>query len=309
MEFSHKSVLLNETIEALAVERGGVFVDGTLGGGGHAEAILQKLPSGRLIGIDRDGAAIAAASKRLAGYPAFTALRGNYADMQELLDSIGVGGVDGVLLDLGVSSFQLDTAERGFSYNENARLDMRMDERAPLSAYEVVNGYKEAELAGIITRYGEERWAKRIAQFIIKARADKPVETTFELNDLIKAAIPASARREGPHPSKRTFQAIRIEVNGELSQLEGALRSAVERLNPGGRMAVITFHSLEDRIVKQTFRELANPCVCDPRAPVCVCGRKPSVKPVTRKAAAPSEAEILDNPRARSAHLRAIEKL
>ncbi len=309
MEFSHKSVLLDETIEALAVERGGVFVDGTLGGGGHAEAILKRLPFGRLIGIDRDGAAIEAASKRLIGYPAFTARRGNYADMNALLDSLGIGGVDGVLLDLGVSSFQLDTAERGFSYNENARLDMRMDERAELSAYEVVNGYAEAELAGVITRYGEERWAKRIAQFIAKARSDKPIETTFELNDLIKAAIPAAARREGPHPSKRTFQAIRIEVNGELSQLEGALRDAAARLNPEGRMAVITFHSLEDRIVKQTFRELANPCVCSPKAPVCVCGKKPSVRLVTRKAVAPSAAELLDNPRARSAHLRAVEKL
>ncbi len=309
MDFSHKSVLLNETIEALAVERGGVFVDGTLGGGGHAEAILQKLPFGRLIGIDRDGAAIEAASKRLADYAAFTALRGNYADMVVLLDSIGVGSVDGVVLDLGVSSFQLDTAERGFSYNENARLDMRMDERAELSAYEVVNGYAEAELARVISRYGEERWAKRIAQFIAKARRDKPLGTTFELNELIKAAIPASARREGPHPSKRTFQAIRIEVNGELALLEGALRSAAELLNPKGRMAVITFHSLEDRIVKQTFRELANPCICDPKAPVCVCGKTPSVKLITRKAIAPTEAEVSDNPRSRSAHLRAVEKL
>ncbi len=309
MGFSHKSVLLYETIEALAVSRGGIFVDGTLGGGGHAEEILKKLPSGRLIGIDRDGAAIEAASKRLADYTGFTALRGNYADMGSLLDSIGVGNIDGVLLDLGVSSFQLDTAERGFSYNENARLDMRMDERAELSAYEVINGYSEAELGRVISRYGEERWAKRIAQFIAKARSEKPIETTFELNELIKAAIPASARREGPHPSKRTFQAIRIEVNGELALLEGAIRSAIERLNPEGRMAVITFHSLEDRIVKQTFKERANPCVCDPKAPVCVCGKTPAVKLITRKAVVPSEAELSDNPRARSAHLRVIEKL
>lgn len=309
MIFSHKSVLLNEAVEALLPERGGIYVDGTLGGGGHSEAILQRLPNGRLIGIDRDGAAIKAASERLSAYTNFTALRGNYADMPALLDSIGVGQVDGILLDLGVSSFQLDTPERGFSYNEDARLDMRMDDSAGCSAYEVVNGYSEAELARVIVQYGEERWAKRIAKFIAESRAKKPVETTFELNALIKAAIPASARREGPHPSKRTFQALRIEVNEELSLLNEALLSAAERLNPGGRLAVITFHSLEDRIVKQTFRTLENPCTCPPRAPACVCGKTPSAKLISRKGTPPSPEELEDNPRARSARLRTLEKL
>lgn len=309
MTFYHKSVLLTEAVEALAPQRGGIFVDGTLGGAGHSLEILRRLPHGRLIGIDRDGAAIEAASRRLATFPEFTALRGNFADMAALLDSIGVGNVDGILLDLGVSSFQLDTPARGFSYNEDARLDMRMDERAARSAFDVINNYSEEELARVIKTYGEERWAKRIAKFIVQARAAKPVETTFELNALIKAAIPASARREGPHPSKRTFQAIRIEVNDELAPLEAAVKSAVERLNTGGRLAVITFHSLEDRIVKQTFREFENPCVCGPKAPACVCGRTPSARLVPRKGVVPSEQELEANPRARSARLRTLEKI
>lgn len=309
MEFSHKPVLLEETLRLLAPERGGVFVDGTLGGGGHAVQILARIPFGRLIGIDRDSDAIEASQKRLGGNPSFTAAKGNFANMAGILDSLGIGGADGILLDLGVSSFQLDNAQRGFSYNEDAPLDMRMDAAQPFSAYDVVNQYSEEELFRVISRFGEERWASRIAKFIVAARKDSPIKTTGGLNTVIKNAIPASARREGPHPSKRTFQAIRIEVNDELGSLEGAIRSAAARLNPLGRMVVITFHSLEDRIVKQVFRSMEKPCVCPPKSPVCVCGLKPSVKVLTRKAVAPSEEEIAENPRSRSAHVRAVEKL
>lgn len=309
MEFSHKPVLLEETLRLLAPEKGGVFVDGTLGGGGHAGQILARIPFGRLIGIDRDSDAIEASQKRLGDNPSFTAAKGNFANMAGILDSLGIGGADGILLDLGVSSFQLDNAQRGFSYNEDAPLDMRMDAAQPFSAYDVVNQYSEEELFRVISRFGEERWASRIAKFIVAARKDSPIKTTGGLNTVIKNAIPASARREGPHPSKRTFQAIRIEVNDELGSLEGAIRSAAARLNPLGRMVVITFHSLEDRIVKQVFRSMEKPCVCPPKSPVCVCGLKPSVKVLTRKAVAPSEEEIAENPRSRSAHVRAVEKL
>lgn len=306
----HTPIMLPEVLSLLRPERGGVFVDGTLGGGGHSLGILRALPSdGRLFGIDRDGDAISEASARLSGFPNFTAVRGNFFRMTELLAAHGVSGADGILLDLGVSSHQLDDAERGFSYGSEARLDMRMDKSAPFSAYDVVNGYDSAKLTQIIRDYGEERFASRIANAIVAARANKPVETTTELAEIIKNAIPAAARRDGPHPARRTFQAIRIEVNGELAGLEQAVRSAVRFLNPGGIIAIITFHSLEDRIVKNVFKNLANPCTCPPNAPVCVCGLKPEVAILTKKPLVADEAELDLNSRSRSAKLRAAQKL
>ena len=310
MEFVHKPIMAQEVLKLLDPSRGGIFADGTLGGGGHAEAVLEKLPNtGKLYGIDRDADAIAAASKRLERFNNFQALHGNFFDAKSLFESIDVHGIDGLLVDLGVSSYQLDNPERGFSYKEDAPLDMRMDESCSFNAYDVVNGYSHGELAKVIRTYGEEKWASRIASFIVKERQTKPICTTYELVNLIKAAIPASARREGPHPAKRTFQAIRIEVNHELDGLSKAVEDLVDFLNPNGILAVITFHSLEDRIIKQTFMRLQNPCTCAASSPICICGKKPSVSVLTRKPITPSEEELLDNPRARSAKLRAIRKL
>ena len=310
-EFHHIPILRETVVALLAPQRGGVFVDGTLGGGGHAEAVLERLPKGgRLYGIDRDGAAIEAASRRLAPYgEAFTAIHGNFFDMKRLLAQCGVMEVDGILLDLGVSSHQLDTPQRGFSYREDAPLDMRMDPSAPLSAYDVVNGYSAETLARILKEYGEERYASRIANAIVQRRAEAPLNSTMELAELVKRALPAPARREAQHPARRTFQALRIEVNGELAGLAEALTDAHDLLRPGGVLAVITFHSLEDRIVKQLFRTFEHPCTCDPHAPVCTCGKKPTVRALTKKTIMADETELEAKPRAQSDKLRALEKL
>lgn len=312
-DFHHVPILLDAVLKLLNPQRGGIYADGTLGGGGHAKLMLDKLPIGsRIYGIDRDEAAIAAASERLKEYGSegkFVALRGNFFFIKELLNAYGVFSLDGVLLDLGVSSHQLDTPERGFSYNEDARLDMRMDSQAAFSAYEVVNGYTSQELFRIIKDYGEERYASRIANNIVREREKQPINSTLQLGEIIKRSMPPQARREAQHPAKRTFQAIRIEVNNELGGLEDALRSIESMLNPGGVLAVITFHSLEDRIVKHTFRNLENPCTCDARAPMCTCGKTATSKVLTRKPIVADDAELEANPRARSAKLRAIEKL
>lgn len=309
--FHHIPILRDTVVSLLAPQRGGTFVDGTLGGGGHAEAVLERLPEdGRLYGIDRDGAAIEAASLRLTRFgEAFTAIRGNFFDMKRLLAGQGVMEADGILLDLGVSSHQLDTPERGFSYHEDAPLDMRMDPSAPLSAYDVVNGYPAEALARIIREYGEERYAMRVADAIVREREKAPLDSTVSLADIVKHAMPAPARREQQHPARRTFQALRIEVNGELAGLSDALTDAHDLLRSGGVLAVITFHSLEDRIVKQAFKTFENPCTCDPRAPICTCGKKPTARMLTKKPIVAGEAELKENPRARSAKLRAIQKL
>lgn len=309
--FHHIPILRDTVVSLLAPQRGGTFVDGTLGGGGHAEAVLERLPEGgRLYGIDRDGAAIEAASLRLARFgEAFTAIRGNFFDMKRLLAGQGVMEADGILLDLGVSSHQLDTRERGFSYHEDAPLDMRMDPSAPLSAYDVVNGYPAEALARIIREYGEERYAMRVANAIVREREKAPLDSTVRLAEIVKRAMPAPARREQQHPARRTFQALRIEVNGELAGLSDALMDAHDLLRSGGVFAVITFHSLEDRIVKQAFKTFENPCTCDPRAPICTCGKKPTARMLTKKPIVAEEAELKENPRARSAKLRAIQKL
>ena len=309
--FHHIPILRDTVVSLLAPQRGGTFVDGTLGGGGHAEAVLERLPEGgRLYGIDRDGAAIEAASLRLARFgEAFTAIRGNFFDMKRLLAGQGVMEADGILLDLGVSSHQLDTPERGFSYHEDAPLDMRMDPSAPLSAYDVVNGYPAEALARIIREYGEERYAMRVANAIVREREKAPLDSTVRLAEIVKRAMPAPARREQQHPARRTFQALRIEVNGELAGLSDALTDAHDLLRSGGMFAVITFHSLEDRIVKQAFKTFENPCTCDPRAPICTCGKKPTARMLTKKPIVAEEAELKENPRARSAKLRAIQKL
>lgn len=309
--FHHIPILRDTVVSLLAPQRGGTFVDGTLGGGGHAEAVLERLPEGgRLYGIDRDGAAIEAASLRLTRFgEAFTAIRGNFFDMKRLLAGQGVMEADGILLDLGVSSHQLDTPERGFSYHEDAPLDMRMDPSAPLSAYDVVNGYPAEALARIIREYGEERYAMRVANAIVREREKAPLDSTVRLAEIVKRAMPAPARREQQHPARRTFQALRIEVNGELAGLSDALTDAHDLLRSGGVLAVITFHSLEDRIVKQAFKTFENPCTCDPRAPICTCGKKPTARMLTKKPIVAGEAELKENPRARSAKLRAIQKL
>ena len=310
VKFSHVSVLLNECIEGLDIKPDGIYVDGTAGGGGHSFEIASRLEGGRLIAIDRDEAAIEAAGKRLAplGERAMV-VRSNYSEVKSVCESLGIEGIDGLLLDLGVSSYQLDTAERGFSYNADAPLDMRMDKSAPLSAYNVVNEYSEEELKKIIYNYGEERFSPRIAAAIVRKRSEKPIETTGELVDIIKGAIPAAAREGGHHPAKRTFQAIRIEVNGELEIIEPTIKNAVDILKPGGRIAIITFHSLEDRIVKQTFADLASGCTCPRSFPVCVCGKKPTVKVISKKPILPSAEELEVNPRSRSAKLRIAEKI
>ena len=308
MEFHHISVLLNECIDNLNIRPDGIYVDGTMGGGGHSLEIAKRLTTGRLICIDQDPNAHEAAGKRLAEYKdRITFVRDNFGNIKSILDSLGIEKIDGMLLDIGVSSHQLDEAERGFSYQQDAPLAMRMNPDRPFSAYDVVNGYDEDELDRVIFTYGEERWARRIAQFIVKEREAKPIETTGELVDIIKKAVPKGARKDGPHPAKRTFQAIRIEVNGELEVLQRAIDDVAARLAVGGRLCIITFHSLEDRIVKEAFRKQENPCICPPQFPVCVCGKKPLGRVITRKPILPSKEELEENPRSRSAKLRVLE--
>lgn len=307
----HVPIMVSEVLELLAPERGGIFVDGTLGGGGHAEAVLRALPeSGRLFGIDRDDDALNEAGARLARFgDRFCAIKGNFFDMKALLAARGVTAVDGILLDLGVSSHQLDDAERGFSYKAEAPLDMRMDRSAPLTAKTVVNEWTERELVRIFFEYGEEKFSKPIARRIVEKRQIRPIETTTELAELIKGAIPAKFRNEPQHPARRCFQAIRIAVNGELDGLSDAIHAAHDLLRPGGRLAVLTFHSLEDRIVKNVFRTFENPCTCPKSAPVCICGKKPTAKVLTRHPLVASEQEQTENPRATSAKLRAIVRM
>ena len=311
MEFEHKPVLLNETIDNLHVKPEGTYVDGTLGGGGHAYEVAKRLsPQGRFIGIDQDADAIRAAGQKLAEFGNVTLIRSNYCSIREELMGNNVTGVDGIVLDLGVSSYQLDTPQRGFSYMSDAPLDMRMDQRNDLTAGDIINGYSEAELYRVIRDYGEDRFAKNIAKHIVKAREQKPIETTFELNEIIRAAIPAKVRETGGHPSKRTFQALRIAVNGELERLPEALNNALKVLNPGGRIGVITFHSLEDRIVKNFFRDKEKDCICPDSAPRCTCGRNHRmVNIITKKPVSPSEAEIKENAASRSSKLRVAEKV
>ena len=310
MIFEHKSVLLYETVDSLNIKPDGIYVDGTLGGGGHAYEVLKRLgPKGRLIGIDQDADAIQAASGRLKEYgEKVTIVRSNYRNIKEVLSSLGIEKVDGIYLDLGVSSYQLDTAERGFTYRENAPLDMRMDQRNEKTAADIVNEYSEMELYRIIRDYGEDRFAKNIAKHIVKARQEKRIETTDELVEIIKAAIPARVRAEGGHPAKRTFQAIRIELNHELEVLDESIDTMVDLLNPGGRLSIITFHSLEDRIVRTRFKTCENLCICPPDFPVCVCGRKSRGKVITRKPIVPSGQELEENTRSKSSKLRVFER-
>lgn len=309
--FKHIPVLTAEVLTLLAPERGGVFIDGTLGGGGHAEAVLERLPkSGRLIGIDRDMDAVQTTGERLLPYgERFTAIYGNFFEMKSLLLPLGIHEANGILLDLGVSSHQLDTAERGFSYKMEAPLDMRMDVGAPLTAYDVVNGYSWEELCRVLRDYGEERFADRIADRIVRARQEKPIRTTTELAALAISGIPAKYRNEPQHPARRTFQAVRIEVNGEISGLSAAVDEAHDLLQKGGRLCIITFHSLEDRIVKRAFRRYEDPCTCDKRAPVCNCGKVPTARILTKRPIVSSERELDSNSRASSAKLRCIQKL
>lgn len=310
MEFKHTSILLAESVEFLITDKNGIYVDCTMGGAGHSSAFAAQLEAGGLlIGIDQDDDAIAAGSERLLNkFTCKTAVaKSNFENFSQVLDSMGIDEIDGIFFDLGVSSYQLDTPERGFSYMHDGPLDMRMNKEASLDAEYIVNHYKEEELADIIHRYGEERWSKRIAQFIVAARKEKPLTTTFELVDVIKKAIPKGARLDGPHPAKRTFQAIRIEVNNELGILADTMERAVNRLKSGGRIGVITFHSLEDRIIKQTFAKLAKGCICPPQLPVCVCGKKPLLRKTGN--IVPSKAEVEENPRSRSARLRYAIKI
>lgn len=308
MDFKHVSVLLEECIEGLAIRPDGIYIDGTAGGGGHSAAIAARLTTGRLVAIDKDGTAIKAAGERLAPYPRAQVVRGDFRDMAAIAADLGIHAVSGILLDLGVSSHQLDSAERGFSYNQEAPLDMRMSGEG-LSAYDVVNTYSIQELTRILKDYGEEKFAYRIARRIDEARQKAPIATTTELAELIKSGIPAAARREGGHPAKRGFQAIRLEVNAELDSLRDCLDEAVTLLEPGGRFAVITFHSLEDRIVKQGFASWCAGCTCPPDFPVCVCGKQPKAKLVNRKPITASEEELAVNHRSHSAKLRILEKL
>ena len=310
IEFSHYSVLLNECMTGLNINPDGIYVDGTAGGAGHSSQIAKRLDSGRLIAIDQDETAVAVATQRLDALGKnTTVVRSNFCEIAKVCKELSIEGVDGVLLDLGVSSYQLDTAERGFSYSADAPLDMRMDNRKILNAYTVVNSYSEQELKRILFEYGEERFAPQIASAIVRAREKKAIESTAELSDIVKYAIPSSAREGGHHPAKRSFQAIRIEVNAELDVIEPAIRDAVSLLNSGGRIAIITFHSLEDRKVKQTFASLATGCTCPKNFPICVCGNKPQVKVITRKPVLPSAQELEENPRSRSAKLRVAEKI
>ena len=310
INFSHYSVLLSECMEGLKINPDGIYVDGTAGGAGHSSEIAKRLSQGRLIAIDQDETAVAVATQRLNALEKNTVVvRNNFCQIASVCKELEIDGIDGVLLDLGVSSYQLDTAERGFSYSADAPLDMRMDNRKTLTAYDVVNSYSEQAIKKILFDYGEERFAPQIAAAIVKNREKEPIKTTAELSNIIKYAIPSSAREGGHHPAKRSFQAIRIEVNGELDVIEPAIRDAVALLNKGGRMAIITFHSLEDRIVKQTFASLASGCTCPKDFPICVCGNKPKVKVITKKPILPSREELEENPRSRSAKLRVIEKI
>ncbi len=323
MEFKHYSVMLEETIEQLHIKPEGIYVDGTLGGGGHAYEVCKRLTSGRFVGIDQDEAAIKAAGERLSCFCESSGdakesdgsadlnkvmiIRSNYCNMRSVLQELGIEGVDGIVLDLGVSSYQLDTEDRGFSYRFDAPLDMRMDRRQTLTARDIVNGYSEMELYRIIRDYGEDQFAKNIAKHIVMERAKKPIETTFELNEIIKASIPAKMRQNG-HPSKQTFQAIRIECNRELEVLKESLEDMIDLLNPGGRLCIITFHSLEDRIVKTAFKNAEHPCTCPPEFPMCVCGKKPKGRVITRKPILPGTEELSVNSRSKSAKLRIFEK-
>lgn len=311
MEFKHKSVLLYETVDELNIKPDGIYVDGTLGGGGHSYEIAKRLSEGgRLIGIDQDEDAIKAASKRLEPYmDRVTIVRNNYCNMDKVLDELGIDKVDGIMLDLGVSSYQLDAADRGFTYNVDTALDMRMDQRQDITAKDIVNEYSEFDLYRIIRDYGEDRFAKNIAKHIVAARQEKPIETTFELNDIIKAAIPMKVRATGGHPSKRTYQAIRIELNKELEVLENSIDMMIDRLKPEGRLCIITFHSLEDRIVKTRFRNNENPCTCPPSFPACVCGKVPKGRVITRKPVVPTDEEINENSRSKSSKLRVFERV
>ena len=311
MEFKHKSVLLYETVDELNIKPDGIYVDGTLGGGGHSYEIAKRLSGGgRLIGIDQDEDAIKAASKRLEPYmDRVTIVRNNYCNMDKVLDELGIDKVDGIMLDLGVSSYQLDAADRGFTYNVDTALDMRMDQRQEITAKDIVNEYSEFDLYRIIRDYGEDRFAKNIAKHIVAARQEKPIETTFELNDIIKAAIPMKVRATGGHPSKRTYQAIRIELNKELEVLEDSIDMMIDRLKPEGRLCIITFHSLEDRIVKIRFKNNENPCICPPSFPACVCGKVPKGRVITRKPIVPTDEEINENSRSKSSKLRVFERV
>lgn len=310
MEFSHISVLLNECINGLNIKENGIYLDGTLGGAGHSSEILKHLGNcGTLIGVDQDENAIEASKEKLKDFENVVFVHNNFSKIKTILQELDIEGLDGILLDLGVSSHQLDVPERGFSYMNNAPLDMRMDTTAEFSAINVVNDYSKEEIIRVIRDYGEEKWASRIGEFIVRERGNKPIETTFELVDIIKAAIPASARREGPHPAKRTFQAIRIEVNKEIEILKNAVNDCIGVLKPGGRICIITFHSLEDRIVKNVYKERENPCTCPPSFPICICNKKPDIKIITRKPVIPTAAELDINPRSRSAKLRIAEKI
>lgn len=310
MNFVHKSVLLEETIEGLAIKPEGTYVDGTLGGGGHSYHILKRLnDQGRLIGIDQDEAAVAAAGERLAEFSNVTIIRNNYCNMKQELQGIGIQKVDGILLDLGVSSYQLDTPERGFSYMADAPLDMRMDQRSTVTAADIVNGYSQSDLANMIRTYGEDKFANNIAKHIVARREEGPIETTGQLVEVIRAAIPMKFQKNMGHPAKQTFQAIRIELNRELKVLTDSLGDMIEMLAPGGRLCIITFHSLEDRIVKNVFKTYENPCTCPSDFPVCVCGKKPVGKIITKKPIIPTEREMEDNSRSKSAKLRIFEKI
>ena len=308
MEFHHKPVLFEETIDSLAIRPEGLYIDGTMGGGGHSEAILQRLTTGRLLSIDQDPDAIQAAGQRLSRYPQSIRVQGNFSSMKEIAHAQGWEQVDGVLLDIGVSSYQLDTPERGFSYHHDAPLDMRMSQQG-VSARDLVNGLSEQELADVIFRYGEDRNARRIARGIVEAREQQPLAATGQLAEVIKASVPAKVRRSEGHPARKTFQALRIAVNGELDRLQEGLEAAFSLLKPQGRLAVITFHSLEDRIVKRQMAQWCQGCTCPKDFPVCVCGRTPQGQLVYKKGLAPSQQEVAENPRARSARLRVIEKL
>jgi 16S rRNA (cytosine1402-N4)-methyltransferase len=311
MAFNHVSVLLEESIAALNIRQGGTYVDGTLGGGGHGKEICSRLDGqGKFIGIDRDREALKAAAQLLEKYDCEKQfIQSNYSQIHRVLEEAGIEGIDGAILDLGVSSHQLDVPQRGFSYMQDAPLDMRMDQRDNFTAYDVVNGYSEERLKDIISRYGEEKWAARIAKFIEEERRGGEISSTSQLVEIIKKAIPAAARREGPHPAKRTFQAIRIEVNDELGQLEKAVDRFCDVLNGGGRLCIITFHSLEDRIVKEAFARRINPCTCPPGLPICACKKRADIRKITGKPIIPGERELSENPRSRSAKLRVVEKL
>lgn len=311
MEFNHVPILLNECIENLKIHPNGIYVDGTLGGAGHGVAICKNLTiQGHFIGIDQDENAIKAAQKRLMGFPPkISVIRDNFRNIKSILEKLKIEHIDGMFLDLGVSSHQLDEPLRGFSYQNDAPLDMRMDNRKTFMAKDIVNHYSKQELTKIIKTYGEEKWAARISQFIVEYRKNKEINTTGELVDIIKKAIPAKARRNGPHPAKRTFQAIRIEVNNELDILKDSIEDIVDCLNPEGRICIISFHSLEDRIVKKTFQKLENPCECPPEFPQCVCNKKPKIKIITKRPIIPTELELKNNPRARSAKLRVAQKI